>query len=140
MDILSNVSLLQKALDVSSLRQRVINNNIANVDTARYKSKDVSFEEILNAQKQNINSQNNLSFKGLRTDPRHFVIGQGLHISNQPKIVSNSDTTITNDKNNVDIETEMVKLAENNIWYSTLTQLTNKEFSMLRTVITEGRR
>lgn len=98
---------------------------------------DVSFDSILAA--ETAKSGNKINFQGYRTDPRHFYIG-GVGDGLQPKITVNNQTSILNNDNNVDIEYEMTKLAENNIWYSTLSQTMNKEFSMLRFVITEGRR
>ncbi|GBF11595.1 flagellar basal body rod protein FlgB [Tepidibacillus infernus] len=134
----NNINLLQRALDVSSLRQKVLSNNISNVDTPGYKTLDVSFEDILkNEQEKSIKIPR---FKGYRTDPRHIAIGSQMNDLFQPKIVVQNQTSIFNHENNVDIESEMTKLAENNLWYNTLTQVTNKEFGMLRYVITEGRR
>ncbi|OEG00396.1 flagellar basal-body rod protein FlgB [Vulcanibacillus modesticaldus] len=141
MKIFSNIDNLQRSLDISSLRQRLISNNIANVDTPGYKTMDVSFDEILAAKEAKYLDQSNRNlFRGYRTDPRHLVIGGSESSQFQPKIVVNRRTSVLNNDNNVDIDYEMTKLAENNIWYNTLTQVINKEFSMLRYVITEGRR
>ena len=38
------ISTLEKALTYSSTKQKVISENIANVDTPNYKAKDVSFK------------------------------------------------------------------------------------------------
>lgn len=124
-------------MDTASLRQRLISNNIANVETPGYKTMDVSFDDILNQQKAKFDQTS--SFQGYKTDPRHFQIGQDS-ATYQPKIVVDNSTSILNNQNNVDIDYEMTKLAENNIWYSALTQSINKEFSLLRHVISEGRR
>jgi len=43
------------------------------------------------------------------------------------------------DENNVDIEAENVKLAQNSLYYNTLIEKMNSEIRRLRTAITEGR-
>ncbi|WP_339064138.1 flagellar basal body rod protein FlgB [Tepidibacillus marianensis] len=129
---------LERALDVSATRQKLITGNIANVEMPRYKTMDVSFDEILNHEQSKNN--NKLEFEGYRTDPRHLQIGSSRASTFQPKIITENRTSLLNNENNVDIDYEMTKLAENNIWYSTLSQITSKEFSMLRYVISEGRR
>ena len=44
MDLFSGtISTLDKALNYSATKQKVISQNIANVDTPNYKAKDVSF-------------------------------------------------------------------------------------------------
>ena len=42
------ISLLEKALDYSIVKQNVIAHNIANADTPNYKAKDVQFSTYLN--------------------------------------------------------------------------------------------
>ena len=44
------ITLLQKDLDGLWTRQRAVSNNIANFETPGYKSKSVSFEDLLRAQ------------------------------------------------------------------------------------------
>ena len=65
MELFSNTfRVLEKSLDYSSAKQKVISQNIANVDTPNYKAKDVvknSFQEALQA-----------SIEAYRTDSRHF--------------------------------------------------------------------
>lgn len=137
MDLFNNINILQRSLDVSATRQRLITNNIANVDTPGYKTMDVSFEDILNTEKDKYSS--NLVFQGNRTDPRHSVIGKSGGNDFLPKVITQDKTSMLINDNNVDIDHQMTLLAENNIWFNGLTEITNKQFSMLRYVITEGR-
>ncbi len=136
MDLFNNINVLQRSLDVSSTRQRLITNNISNVDTPGYKTMDVSFKDILNTEEDNIS--NNLSFQGKSSDSRHFIIGQNQDNTYQPQIITQKDTSMLINENNVDIDYQMAILAENNIYYNSLTEILNKEFSMLRYVITGG--
>ena len=41
------INVVDRALDASYLRETVIANNIANVDTPYYKRKDVNFQDVL---------------------------------------------------------------------------------------------
>jgi len=113
---------LEKGLDACALRNQVISNNIANADTPGFKASSVKFEEYM---------------KDALED------GGGLTASDvenvEAQVVTNTDTTMRMDGNNVDVEYEMNELAKNNIEYYTLLEKVNSEFSQLRTVITEGR-
>ncbi|MCM3569595.1 flagellar basal body rod protein FlgB [Neobacillus mesonae] len=126
---MSNINLLQSALNASSLRQQVISNNIANAETPDYKGKKVVFEDIL---KQHLNKQSN--FTGNRTDTRHFVIGAPFDAP-IAKIVENSNTTMQNNGNNVDVDDEMTNLSKNALWYNTLVEQVNSEFQQLSIAI-----
>lgn len=49
MDIFSGtISNLENALGRANVKQKVISNNIANIDTPNYKSKNVAFHDMLN--------------------------------------------------------------------------------------------
>lgn len=72
---------LENALNVASLKQRVISSNVANVDTPNYKSKEVSFQSaLLNAVEQQ------KGLKSYRTSEKHlpFSTHQSA-ISHMPK-------------------------------------------------------
>lgn len=127
---MNNISLLQSAMDASSLRQKVISNNVANVETPNYKAKQVVFEDIL---KQHLSNQTN--FEGNRTDPRHLVIGNSNDIPTA-KTVENTETVMQNNGNNVDIDQEMTSMGKNALYYYTLTQQLDSEFQQLSIAIT----
>jgi flagellar basal-body rod protein FlgB len=127
--------ILERSLDVGTLRQRTIANNIANMDTPYFKSKQVVFEELL---QQEMN-RTTPTLAAYRTDPRHIPFGRqpGLPL---PQIVSNPHAFIQNNGNDVDVEYEMNRLAKNQIWYNGLVQLTSGYFSKLQSVINGGGR
>ncbi|MBO8162449.1 MAG: flagellar basal body rod protein FlgB [Brevibacillus sp.] len=130
-----SLRLLERSLDVSMLRQRVIANNIANVDTPRFKSKQVVFEELLRQELEQPTSK----LRAYRTDPRHLSFGT-IGSTPEPRITANPNAIVQNNENDVDLEYEMNQMAKNQIWYNGLVQLTNGYFSKLRSVIGEGRR
>lgn len=125
---------MQKSLDAGSLRQQVIANNIANINTPGYKKREVSFEgELKRALGNKYNS------RMLRTDPRHIPSGSSL-TSVGIRVNTLNTTSMRYDGNNVDVDEEMTKLAENNIRFNAMAQLMGGRFNSLKTVINEGRR
>ncbi len=122
-NILFPKSNLQKALDASWLRNEVISNNIANVDTPGYKRKTVKFEEFLSSE--------------MKTGK----ISKGqTRLKSSDIMVSHDYSTLSyrSDGNNVDIENEMAELATNSLRYNTLIQKMNGDFQNLRKVIRGG--
>lgn len=126
--------VLKKALDASALRQKVIAQNIANVDTPGYKRADVTFEDELKRALQ-------------KTARVEMTTTHEAHIPTPPKdlssvkarIMREVDTFMRNDENNVDPDREMTALAKNNIAFRTLAELIDRKFQGLRDVIREGR-
>lgn len=135
MNLLNNSSFqrLQSGLDAANLRNTVIANNIANVDTPHYKRSEVSFESFL---KQEMNGAG-LSLQGRRTDPRHFVIGPTGRIP-QAMVMKDDSSSMNNNDNNVDVDREMSLLAENQLRYNSYVQAVNEQIRMMRTAV-EGR-
>ncbi len=132
----STIQVLNNALNASTQRNRVILNNVANIDTPGFKSQQVAFEEEL---KKALN-QSTTDFIGKRTHRLHIPIGGNIPSTlPTPSIINNSNTIVQNNGNNVDLEYEMTKLAENSLWYNALVQQTSGHFSKLREVIKEGR-
>jgi len=129
------MSLMEKGLDAASLRNSVIANNLANVDTPGFKRSDVLFEEEL---RKAISQQGRI--KGLVTNEKHIPIGGRSAPEVRPKITVTNETSMRNDGNNVDIDREMAALAKNTILFSVLAQELNGEFQKLRSAIFEGRR
>lgn len=122
---------LEQSLDVSTLRQTVVANNIANVDTPNFKRSEVKFEELLDKEKK---SQQGLF--GYRTHINHLPIGQKQSDAIQPMIVKdNRETLMNNNRNNVDIDYEMSLMAKNQMQYNMLVEQMNHEFKMFRTSI-----
>jgi flagellar basal-body rod protein FlgB len=124
---------LVSALDGLSTRQRVINNNIANINTPGFKASEVSFAGQL-AQAMD----NGATLKLKSTDPGHLAEENGSDVS--PQIKTQSSTTQRLDGNNVDLEKEMVSLTETVLQYQAVSKLVSRRLAMTRTVIYEGKR
>lgn len=120
------IKALESSLDASTLKQKVIAQNIANVDTPNYKAKNVvfhqEFEKHLVANKTN---NKHLDFKK----------SNGTSYS----IETNNDTSFLHNGNNVDIDAEMAEMAKNQIYYQALVQRLNGKFNSLKMVLRGGR-
>ena len=128
-NVYNYINVLNKAADASWLRNDAISNNIANVDTPNYKRQDVSFEtELKHALRSSkyvsldkkvdaLNSNGRLS----HIDPRTYL--------------DHSAFSYRLDGNNVDIDTENVELASNQIKYNGLIQSIDQEFKNIKSVI-----
>jgi len=136
MDLLNGVTFqrLEGAIRAASMRQQVLANNIANVDTPYFKRSDVQFENLL-AEAMGASGGTGLAIKA--TDPRHFSNGASLPVP--AAIVATEDSTaMNNNRNNVDIDREMSLLAENQLRYNLYIQQVNHEIKMMKLGI-EGR-
>ncbi|NLX63709.1 MAG: flagellar basal body rod protein FlgB [Clostridiaceae bacterium] len=119
-----NSVMMERGLDAAWLRNNVISQNIANVDTPGYKRKVVIFEEFLDSEMKT--SRISQGKTRLSSD--------GMQIIEDP-----SNSSYRSDGNNVDIEHEMALLAANSIRYNTLIQRMNGDFQKLKTVIRGGK-
>ncbi len=120
------ISVLDKAADAAWLRNDAIANNIANVDTPGYKRQDVAFESELKKAIGRSSSTSNM-------DQRVAAIRTA-----QLKPVAYTDLSGYSyrlDGNNVDIDTENVMLAENQIKYQGLMNSISEEFNNLQRVM-----
>lgn len=126
---------LSMALDGLSLRQQAIAHNVANADTPGYKAVDVSFE----AQLQRVlDGQNEDRPRVTRTNVHHLAAPQNVS-SPEAQTVRRFDTSLRNDGNNVDIDLEMVQLAETTLRYNALTLLASKKLGLIKNVISGSR-
>ncbi|HZG76741.1 MAG TPA: flagellar basal body rod protein FlgB [Paenibacillus sp.] len=126
----SHFRLLERTLDAASLRQAVIANNIANVDTPRYKRSEVQFESLL----QQSMTGTPGSIVGRRTDPRHIYIGRGGK-EIEAKVTIDENSVMNNNLNNVDIDSEMSEMAKNQLRYNTLVQQVSHEIKLVKTAL-----
>ncbi len=138
--LLSNsmLTLLQKSLDASALQNKVLDNNIANVDTPGFKRSEVVFQQQLKAALDKADSEKGQLQADL-TNPKDIPFYSRPDLAGvEPEVVTQNSTSLRNDGNNVDIDSEMAKLAENQIFYNTVAQITGDEFSDLKSVITQS--
>ncbi|MEG1459177.1 MAG: flagellar basal body rod protein FlgB [Acetivibrio sp.] len=117
------INVLDKAADASWLRNGVITNNIANVDTPNYKRKDVQFESYL------------MSAVAGGDSLDENVNNMDLNTINASTYTEFPGLSYRYDGNNVDIDTESAELAKNQIHYYTLLDSMTQEFNRIKSVL-----
>ena len=105
--IFGYVNVLKSAADASWLREEVLTNNIANVDTPNYKRQDVEFTTYLKS--------------ALEQAGRTYT--------------ENTTLSYRMDGNNVDLSTENAELAAEQINYNALIDSMNNEFTRMKAVL-----
>lgn len=121
----SNVDLLKKALNASSMRQETISSNISNVNTAGYKAKRVDFEDTLKK------AMDGSALRG--THAKHF--GSSAIHSIEPKVKAQTGNRVNENGNNVAIDTEMAELSANAIYYQALSTQLSSQYASIRSVL-----
>jgi flagellar basal-body rod protein FlgB len=101
----------------ASERQTMLVNNLANVNTPGYKRKDTDFNILLEDSMDNFDQ----------------VVANRTHGAMQAE-----KSSLRVDGNNVDMEFEVMSIAETEARFNTLTELTSRYFSGLKNVIREG--
>lgn len=122
MDVMSdNVSLgLKAALRGLAMRQAAIASNVANVDTPGYKAVRVRFEEQLRR----------ALLAGDASVRKEPVREADLLPTAEPVLAS-----ARNDGNSVDIDQEMVALADTTLRYSAVARLLSERLALMRSII-----
>ena len=130
-----NDRLIKTALEGLVARQRTIADNVANVDTPEFKASRVSFETAL---KQSIGSVE----QPLRmTKVENSVAGPGDAPTDvKPSVTMETELGRRNDGNNVDVDREMLELADTNVRFNALIQVMSSKMAGLRYAINDGRR
>jgi len=108
------IGLVEKALNIRAHYHKVLAGNIANVDTPHYKEKDIDFTKELESR---------------------------IHNSQNIKIIEKTEQEGTGsiDGNTVNMENQIVRVTENNLYYNSLVRVISKKFAAMRYVISEGK-
>lgn len=106
---------IEVALKAENLRQKAIASNIANLETPRYRSVDVKFEDMLDKAMQQAS-------KGGTGDVKAELY--------QPC------TTSVNEKgNDVDLEAEIVKMIKNTLRHKAYVRILNKKYQQMQLAV-----
>lgn len=123
------VTVLSKSLDAQMARNKVIANNIANVNTPGFQRQEVKFEDSLRA------ALSRRKLNGTRTDSRHLPLGNKSPEKITHKTVKPYDPTLPSGVNNVDIDKEMADLAENQIRFKYMIKMMSGHYQKLNSAI-----
>jgi len=109
------INTLSRALDLTSLRQRLVSENIANTDTPGYKTRDIDFRSELQ--------------KSLTGDASADL---------PPEIRTVASLEERPDGNNVNIDRESLLMAHNQLQFQAGVALLRTEFNRLQLAISGG--
>jgi flagellar basal-body rod protein FlgB len=107
----SVIQQLQGGLQAVSLRQKLIANNIANIETPGFRRQDVDFKKVLSA-----------AIKDGRGIDAHDV---------EASIIEPGNTAVGENGNDVSLDTEVGELVKNSAAYKTYIRLLNKMYKQM---------
>jgi len=119
---------LDKAIRVTQKRNAVVASNISNIDTPKYKPKDINFKEALD---RALETDNQLNLT--RTNPAHINMNM-----RQQGIETFEEEGEWNGYNWINIDKEMTKLTENNLMYREAVETLLRKIALIKEVIKEG--
>lgn len=126
-----HVQYLTTALDAIGQRQEFLANNIANASTPNYVAKDLDFDDQFRqilAEKFGEEPQSEIALFG--SEPGHIVPDKAILASFTPNVMEQGGS--------VDINHEMVKLAQNQLLFNTIADQTMGFFTVGCKYIIEG--
>ena len=126
-NVFDYTNILDKAADASWMRENVITNNIANIDTPGYKRQDVDFESVLQK------ALGKTKYSSL--DKKVRELNQDLGKLTTPSYTDAAKYSYRLDRNKVDENTENAELASESLRYQLLTTAITNNFSRMQTVL-----
>ena len=131
----TNLNYLPRAMTAATIRQEVIANNIANVNTPNYRKSVVEFEDML--AREIYGEEPDGKLKMVRTHDKHLPF-KPFDFHAEPTITEDNTTIMRVDDNNVDIDIEMASLAKNQLYYNALATELGGHVTRLKNAITRG--
>lgn len=130
---MQTISMLDRGLDGSMLRQKTVSNNLTNVNTPGYRRKEVRFERQL----ERVYLERGEDLDLYQAHEKHISTSGPSDV--QPTVYRVDDTVMRNDGNNVDPDRSMATLAKNRLYYTGLSQMTRSGFQMIQRLIQDLR-
>lgn len=128
--------LLERGMNNSILKRKIISDNIANADVPHFKRSEVIFESMM---KRAIESEKIEALKEVPTqisDERHIQFFKPMDYREvQPKTNIDYLTTMRADGNNVDVEKEVVEASNSQMQYMMMTERLNQNYRDLKQVM-----
>ena len=116
------IDRLTRGLEFTSRRHEVLTKNVANLETPGYRAQDVAFDDYLNAMRP---AATDGSMPGPATAP-----GEP-----EAQVVYASDGPARDDGNDVNLDHQMARLAENTLFNQTLVNLLTARFNAMKQAI-----
>jgi flagellar basal-body rod protein FlgB len=125
------VSILKTRMHWQQSRQKLIAENVSNSDTPGFKPKDLKEISTRGGQAGGTDMRLSMGVAMTQTSPLHLAAGGLEASSGTPEMTSRFETQPSG--NGVNLETEMVKAADNQADYQLAVSLYQKSLAMLRT-------
>lgn len=122
-------SMLRTRMRWHQDRQKVLAENVSNADTPRYRARDIrapDFDQM---------TRSAGASSPTRTDARHIGIPAGSSGSATFRAHQTRGTVSTPDGNRVNLEDEMLKVAQNQMDYQAVVGLYQRSLGLIRTAI-----
>ena len=124
----SSVSnILFEQLNFRGEKQKVISSNISNINTPNYKTKDLVFENELNA------ATNVIPLK--QTSSKHINSVGTISNENNQKLIEVSGLQEQNDGNNVNLDSQMSEMSKNKVLFDAIQSSIKRDSRLFRSVI-----
>ena len=114
-----SLEMLRQATTFSLRRHELLAQNIANADTPGFQGRDLSFAHELSLAQQ------------VRAMPAPAIGTPDLDL----RVIERPDETTGADGSGVDIDRQMIRVAQNTLYHNAVLQLLNNEFRGLKTAI-----
>ncbi len=122
-------SMLRTRMQWHQDRQKVLAENVANADTPRYRARDVRAPDFGRM------AMSAGASAPTRTDSRHIAGTGGAGGSTTFRAHQTRGTVTTPDGNRVNLEDEMLKVAQNQMDYQAVVGLYQRSLGLIRTAI-----
>ena len=116
------IGTMEQALNLRYERQGLIQSNIANMETPGYTVQDFSFQKAMETAKLGQGTLSRTHQTHIDLDP--IAASESIHFSKEERPV--------------DLDEEMLKMAENQLMYEIATRMIGKTFDGLKYAIDEG--
>lgn len=129
----SQIGLVSRVMDMQLKRQNVITSNLANMETPNYKPRELAFEDELQ-KALGLDMRGRMSVTSTGHMPAAFNpdnFGPEWSKQFKPRQIHGEDR--------VNIDKEMARHNKNQLQYSALTQVMQKQFEGLNAIIQDGK-
>jgi flagellar basal-body rod protein FlgB len=123
------VAGLTKSMDLTWKRNQALSSNIANAETPQYRAAELTFGQEL--KRAFGSSQESI----MRTDSQHLDVGR----NQSAHFVPDHSGQTKPDGNNVDIDLQMGRLAQNSGDFMSAARLIRRQLGLIKNAIREGR-
>lgn len=127
--------VLQKALDLRVVGNRITTSNLANIDTPGYQANRLDFEASMQRALDEIDAAGEISLTINQFDALASQGSRGSDPWVDPIINPTGDAPIGLDGNNVDMEGELNELGANSMMYRLTAQLLSAKLRQIRSVL-----